>query len=115
MQQIETQIDDGRVALRDRKFLRTFGLRPVLHGVERRSPVLVQRHDLTVENHRVDVLLFELRDDFRKQRRQIEPATRLQKNRVVLDVGDDAIAIELRFVHPVCVRARFVARIRQHG
>ncbi len=67
MQKVEAHEHDWRALLRNGDFLRRLQLRAVLQRVERRAAIRRQRHDLAIQDHRVDGLPGQVRHDFRKE------------------------------------------------
>jgi hypothetical protein len=72
MQQVEAHQHHGRFALCGCDLFRCLELCPILQGVERRPPVGTERHDFSVEDHRVGGFGRKVGDDFRKERRQVD-------------------------------------------
>ena len=114
VQQVEAQQDHARLALRFRDLLRVLQSSTVLQRIERRPARGIERDQFAVEDHPVDRLRGEVGRDLGERTRQVDPATRLQPNRAVLDEGDHAVAVELGFVRPLGIGARHIADLREH-
>src|SRR3954468_8861838 len=88
MQEIETVKYHGSIRL------------GVLHGIERRLAVRVERDQLPVEHHGAHRLLRKIILQLRKPA-EVESAPRFERDAVPVNECERPIAIELRLPHPV--------------
>jgi hypothetical protein len=91
------------------------GLQVRLQVAEVRDAPLVFRHDLAVEQRRIDLERLESRRDRWKALCPVECFACQQANITSIDSGLDAVAIELELVDPLRPPGRFVVQERQAG
>ena len=75
-------------------------LHAILHRVERRLAVRVERDDLAVEDHAARPAGREFRHELRKRVRELDARAATQAHAFRIDECDHAIAVELRLPHP---------------
>jgi hypothetical protein len=114
VQQVEA-VEDARCgAVGGSDLAQGLELGPILKRVEGRAAVPAERDDLAVEDHAVHRLLRQLGRDGREKEGEIEPTARAELDPIALDEGENAIAVELRLVHPVRVGGQRIARLGEH-
>ena len=114
MQQVKAHQDHRRCPLCGSDLRGTLQLRAILQRVEGGSATRIQGHDLPIEEHAAAGLRRQIRRQLRKEAREVEAAARLQAHLVLIDEGQNPIAVKLRLIAPARIRGRCRAALGQH-